>query len=47
MTVQHEISTEGECCIVEEQDIVYREAPKSGVPFSHPIVDPGDEEFVS
>lgn len=45
VTVRHEIAPKDQAtAIVEEQDIVYREAATPGAPFTRPIVDPGKLE---
>ncbi|WP_176594142.1 acyl-CoA dehydrogenase [Sphingobium sp. EM0848] len=47
VTVRHEVAVEGrEAAIVEEQDIVYREAAPVGAPFARAAVDPGEEDPV-
>jgi 3-methylfumaryl-CoA hydratase len=44
-TVRHEIAPQGGApAIVEEQDIVYREAAVAGAPFHRPSIDAGDPE---
>jgi 3-methylfumaryl-CoA hydratase len=47
VTVRHEISVGAESCIVEEQDIVYREAASAGAAFTRASIDPGEERFTS
>lgn len=45
VTVSHKISTDGELCVEEEHDIVYREAAISGAPSKAPAIAPGGETW--
>jgi 3-methylfumaryl-CoA hydratase len=45
VTVQHTTSCEGNVCISEEQDIVYRERPSSSAPGPQPVRHPAVAEW--
>jgi 3-methylfumaryl-CoA hydratase len=44
VTVRHEVFANGEICVSEEQDIVYREAPKPGAAASPPATPEPDPQ---
>lgn len=44
VTVRHELAVDGELCVVEEQDLVYREDPAPGSPRPEPKPAPTDAE---
>lgn len=45
VTVQHRYESEGELCIEEEHDIVYRDAPQPGASAPKPVAAPQDETW--
>jgi 3-methylfumaryl-CoA hydratase len=48
VTLRHEIAIEGDdAAIIEEQDIVYREAAAPGVPAARPVFEAGDADAVT
>ncbi|PCE30778.1 FAS1-like dehydratase domain-containing protein [Burkholderia ubonensis] len=45
VTVQHRYETDGVLCIEEEQDLVYRDAPRPGAPAPKPVAAPQGETW--